>query len=48
MDDVQEVNLMPRYAEAILIKGSAASAVAVIVTNLLVERGDDHERNDSN
>jgi DNA-binding NarL/FixJ family response regulator len=48
VDEVQEVNLMPRYAEAILIKGSAPSAVAVIVTNLLVERGDNHEHNDSN
>src|SRR5688572_28310126 len=47
VDEVQEINLMPRYAEAILIKGSAPSALAAIVTNLLVERGDDHEHNDS-
>lgn len=48
VDDVQEVNLMPRYAEAILIKGSTPSAVAAIVSNLLVEKGDDHEHNDPN
>ena len=39
---------MSDYAEAILIKGSAASVVAVSVTNLLVEKGKDHEHNDSN
>src|SRR5687768_2525427 len=46
--DVQKVNLMPRYAEAILIKGAAPSAVASTVTNLLSAKGDDHEHNDSN
>jgi hypothetical protein len=45
VDDVQEVNLMPRYAEAILIKGAAPSAVVTIVTNLLSEKGEDHENN---
>jgi hypothetical protein len=39
---------MSDYAEAILIKGSASAAVAVIVSNLLVEKGKDHEHNDSN
>ena len=39
---------MSDYAEAIFVKGSAASAVAVIVSNLLVEKGKDHEHNDSN
>lgn len=48
VDDVQKVDLMPKYAEAILIKGAAPSAIAAIVTNLLVEEGDDHEYNDSN
>jgi hypothetical protein len=40
VDDVQEVNLMPRYAEAILVKGSAPSAVAALVINLLADEGD--------
>lgn len=48
VDDVQEVNLMPRYAEAILIKGVSPSALATIMTNLLSEKGDTHEHNDSN
>lgn len=48
VDEVQEIDLMPHYAEAILIKGSAPSAVAAIVTDLLVEKGDNHERNDTN
>ena len=48
VDDVQKVNLMPKYAEAILIKGILPSAVASIVTNLLSEKGEDHEHNDSN
>jgi DNA-binding NarL/FixJ family response regulator len=38
-DDVQEVNLVPNYAEAILIKGIAPSSIAAIVTNLLVPKG---------
>jgi DNA-binding NarL/FixJ family response regulator len=46
LDDVQDVNLMPRYAEAILIKGAAPSAVAAIVTNLLSGKGEVHELND--
>lgn len=45
VDEVQEVNLMPRYAEAILIKGAAPSAVAAIVTNLLSEKGKEHDSN---
>jgi DNA-binding NarL/FixJ family response regulator len=48
VDDVEKGNLMSKYAEAILIKGAAPSAVASIVTNLLSEKGDDHEHNDSN
>jgi DNA-binding NarL/FixJ family response regulator len=48
VDDVEKVNLMPKYAEAILIKGISPSAVASIVTNLLSEKGDEHEHNDSN
>jgi DNA-binding NarL/FixJ family response regulator len=47
VDGVQEVNLMPKYAEAILIKGISPSALTTIVTNLLSEKGDTHEHNDS-
>lgn len=39
VDNVQEINLMPRYTEAILIKGAAPSAIAAIVTNLLLKKG---------
>ncbi len=48
VDDVQDVNLMPPNAEAILIKGISPSALTAIVTNLLSEKGDEHEHNDSN
>lgn len=48
VDDVQAVKWMPRYAEAILIKGAVPSAVTTIITNLLVEKGEEHEHNDSN
>jgi DNA-binding NarL/FixJ family response regulator len=47
VDDVQKVDLMPKYADAILIKGISPSAVASIVTNLLSEKGDENE-NSSN
>jgi DNA-binding NarL/FixJ family response regulator len=47
-DDVQKVNLMPKYAEAILIKGASPLALTTIVTNLLSEKGDEYERHDSN
>jgi DNA-binding NarL/FixJ family response regulator len=40
VDDVKEVNLVPNYAEAILIKGIAPSSIAAIVTNLLIPKGD--------
>lgn len=40
VDDMEKVNLMPKHAEAILIKGISPSAVASIVTNLLAEKGD--------
>jgi len=43
VNDVEKVNLMPKYAEAIVIKGISPSAVTSIVTNLLSEEGDDHE-----
>lgn len=40
VDNVADVKWMPRFAEAILIKGVAPSAVATIVTNLLISKGD--------
>lgn len=46
VDDVQDMKWMPRFAEAVLIKGISPSAVATIVTNLLFSKGDGHERND--
>lgn len=48
VNDVQKVNLAPNYAEAILIKGIAPSALTTVVTNLLSEKGVDHEHSDSN
>lgn len=48
VDDVQRVNLMPRYAEAILIKGAAPTAIAAIVTTLLLEKGENHDNDHSN
>lgn len=47
-DNVQAMDWIPRYAEAILIKGAAPSAIAKILTNLLSTKGDEHEHNDSN
>ena len=44
VDDVRDVKWMPKYAESILIKGAAPSAVATIVTNLLSTKGKEHER----
>jgi DNA-binding NarL/FixJ family response regulator len=43
VEDVQDVKGLPRYAEAIVIKGESAPAVAAIVTNLLFSKGDEHE-----
>lgn len=40
VDGVQEVKWMPKYAEAVLIKGVSPSAVATIVTNLLFPKGE--------
>lgn len=40
VDEVQDVNWMPQYAEAILIKGVLPSAVVTIVTDLLSSKGD--------
>jgi len=48
VDGVEKVNLMPKYAEPILVKSLSPSVVASIVTNLLSEKGYDDEHNDSN
>ena len=37
VNDVHEVNLVPQFAEAIVIKGISPSALTVIMTNLLSE-----------
>jgi len=47
-DDVQAMKWMPRHAEAILLKGSSPAAVTTIMTNLLSEKGENHEQLDSN
>lgn len=47
VDDVQDVKWVPRYAEAILIKGVSPSAVATIVTDLLLSKGAENEGDDS-
>jgi DNA-binding NtrC family response regulator len=47
VDDMHQVDFVPRYSEAILIKGISPSALTVIMTNLLSEKGEDHEHNDS-
>lgn len=41
-DDVQSVNLLLTYAEAVLIKGIQPSAIASTITNLLSNKGDEH------
>lgn len=48
VDDVQDVKWMPKYAEAILLKGVPPSSVATIVTNLLSSKGEADERNHAN
>lgn len=47
-DDVQSVNLLLTHAEVVLIKGIQPSAIASTITELLSEKGDEHEHNDSN
>jgi DNA-binding NarL/FixJ family response regulator len=48
VDHVEDVRWVPQYAEAILVKGEAPSAVAAIVTSLLFSKGDGHEHDDPN
>jgi DNA-binding NarL/FixJ family response regulator len=47
VDQVEDIQWVPQYAEAILIKGEAPSAVAAIVNNLLFFKGDKYEQSDS-
>lgn len=48
VDQVSDVRRVPRYAEAILIKGAPPSAVAAIVSDLLLSKGEENEHNVSN
>lgn len=48
VDEVQDVNWVPGYVEAVLIKGGSPSALAAVLTHLLFSRGEDHEHSDSN
>lgn len=48
VDEADKLNLVPKYAEAILIKGTSPSALTSIIVNLLSEQGDEDEQNDSN
>ncbi len=45
VDNVQDFNWQPQFAEAVLIKGVAPSAVATSLTNLLFVKGDKNEIN---
>ena len=46
VDDVQEVNWVPSYADAVLIRGIPPQAVATLLANLLSSKGEDHEHID--
>jgi DNA-binding NarL/FixJ family response regulator len=45
VEDEQDIKWQPQFAEVILIKGFAPSAVAAILTNLLFLKGDKNEIN---
>ena len=45
VDQVSDVRWVLQYAEAILIKGAPPSAVAAIVSNLLLSKGEENEHN---
>jgi len=47
VDDVQDNEWQPQFAEAILIKGVSPSAVAASLTNLLFLKGDQNEQTHS-
>jgi DNA-binding NarL/FixJ family response regulator len=48
VNDLQNLNWVPQYAEAILLKGVAPSSVVAIITNLLSTKGEENEYVDSN
>lgn len=48
VDDVSGMDLLVTHAEAVLVKGIAPAAIASTITNLLSEKGDENEHNDSN
>jgi DNA-binding NarL/FixJ family response regulator len=45
MDDVQEADWVPRYADAILIKGIPPQAVAALLSSVLSTKGNESEPN---
>ncbi|HZJ23794.1 MAG TPA: hypothetical protein VFD54_10830 [Anaerolineales bacterium] len=47
VDDVQDNEWQPQFAEAILIQGVSPSAVAASLTNLLFLKGDQNEQTHS-
>jgi DNA-binding NarL/FixJ family response regulator len=40
VENVQAVNLMPNFAEAVLIKGISPPSIVTILTDLLLEKGE--------
>ena len=46
VDDVQDVNWVPRYADAILIKGIPPQAVATLLNKILSSKGDKNGHDD--
>lgn len=47
VEDEQEIKWQPQFAEAVLIKGIAPSAVAASLTNLLYLKGNENEQTHS-
>jgi DNA-binding NarL/FixJ family response regulator len=43
VDDVQDVQWQPQFAEAILVKGTSPSTFATILTDLLLSKGNKNE-----
>jgi DNA-binding NarL/FixJ family response regulator len=48
MDDVRKMDLTSKSTEEMLIKGASPSAITSIVTNLLSQKGNQHEHNNPN
>lgn len=44
--DVQDLHWNPKYVEAVLIEGIAPSTLARVVTDLLSNKGEEHEHSD--